>query len=66
MIVSLVVAFWSLVGDGTIQLSQYLIFFSLMMISAAGMVWRIFRLTPQAATTDKLQAGIHRVTFGGL
>lgn len=65
IIAALVIAFWSLVGDGTIQLSQYLIFVSFMMISAAGMVWRIWKLTPQAQAVplDRLQPGIYRVTF---
>jgi hypothetical protein len=40
VIASLIIAFWSLVGDGTLLLSQYLVFVSLLLVSAAGMVWR--------------------------
>ena len=67
IIVSLVVAFWSLVGDGTIQFSQYLVFLACMLISAAGMVWRILKLTPQnrAVPVERLQPGIYRVSFRG-
>lgn len=67
IIISLVVAFGSLVGDGTIPLSQYLVFVSLMSISAAGMVWRIRKLTPQAQAipADRLRPGAYRVSFRG-
>lgn len=67
IIVSLVVAFWSLVGDGTIAFSQYLIFVSFMLISAAGMVWRIWKFAPQpqAIAAERLQPGVYRVSFRG-
>jgi hypothetical protein len=65
VVTSLAVAFGSLVGDGTMQLSQYLVFLSFMMISAAGMVWRIWRLRPQAIPAERLQAGVYRVSFRG-
>jgi hypothetical protein len=67
IIISLVVAFGSLVGDGTIPFSQYLVFVSLMSISAAGMIWRIRKLTPQAqaVSADRLQPGAYRVSFRG-
>lgn len=66
IIISLIVSFWSLVGDGTIELSQYLIFVSLMLISAGGMVWRLWKLTPQGqVAADRLQPGAYRVSFRG-
>jgi hypothetical protein len=64
-IASLVLSFWSLVGDGTIQFSQYLVFLAFMLISAAGMVWRIWKLGPraQAVPVERLQPGVYRVSF---
>jgi hypothetical protein len=53
------------VGDGTIQFSQYLVFLVFMLISAAGMVWRIWKLGPraQAVPAERLQPGVYRVSF---
>jgi hypothetical protein len=67
VIACFVVAFASLVGDGTIQLSQYLIFLAMMLISAGGMVWRIVRLTPrpQPIAVERLAPGAYRVSFRG-
>jgi hypothetical protein len=64
-IASLILSFWSLVGDGTIQFSQYLVFVAFMLISAAGMVWRIWKLAPraQAVPVERLQPGTYRVSF---
>jgi hypothetical protein len=65
-IAALIVAFWSLVSDGTLPLSQYLVFLSLMLVSAGGMVWRIWKLNPEKHTkaSDRLQPGVYRVSFG--
>lgn len=66
-IASLVLSFWSLVGDGTIEFSQYMVFVAFMLISAAGMVWRIWKLAPRAQVVpiERLQPGIYRVSFRG-
>jgi hypothetical protein len=66
VVASLVVAFWSLVTDGTLGLSQYLVFLSLMLISAGAMVWRIVKLAPHEEDEEKrLEPGVYRVSFGG-
>ena len=66
VIASLILAFWPLVGDGTLPLSQYLVFVALLLVSAGGMVWRICKLHPRDAVTAecKLQPGVYRVSFG--
>jgi hypothetical protein len=48
VIVSLIVAFWSVVQDGTLPLSQYLVFVAFLLVSAGGLVWRILKLAPKA------------------
>lgn len=66
IIAALVLAFGTLVSDGTLPLAQYLIFLSLMLVSAGGMLWRIWRLTPERiAAPGRLQPGVYRVSFGG-
>lgn len=45
VIAALIIAFWSLVGDGTLPLSQYLVFVAFMLVSASGLVWRILNPT---------------------
>ncbi len=66
VIASLIIAFWSLVGDGTLSISQYLVFVSLLLVSAAGMVWRIWKLSPRGELRPvRLKSGrAYRVTFG--
>lgn len=65
VIVSLMIAFWSLVSDGTIRLSEYLIFVLFLLISSGAIVWRIFRLTPDGHTVReaRLKPGCYRVSF---
>jgi hypothetical protein len=46
VIASLAIAFWSLTGDGTLALSEYLVFAGLLLVSAAGLVWRIVKAAP--------------------
>lgn len=46
VIAALSIAFGSLVTDGTLPLSQYLVFFAFLMMSASVLVWRIFKLAP--------------------
>lgn len=66
VVASLVVSFWSLVSDGTLPLSQYLVFLSLMLVSAGAMVWRIVRLSPDEGVEEKrLEPGVYRVSFRG-
>ncbi len=66
VIVALIVAFGSLVSDGTLPLAQYLIFVSLMLVSAGAMVWRIRKLTPDGLLIrERLKPGAYRVSFGG-
>lgn len=65
IIVSLMVAFWSLASDGTIRLSEYLIFLSFLLISASAMIWRICTLAPnnRKVAAARLQPGSYRVSF---
>jgi len=49
VIAGLMIAFGSLVSDGTLPLSQYLMFFVFLMLSASALVWRIFKLPPTHA-----------------
>jgi hypothetical protein len=67
MIVALAIAFASLASDGTIQLSQYLVFLSLMLVSAGGIVWRLKKLTPGSKMQgeERVKPGVYRVLFGG-
>jgi hypothetical protein len=46
VIAALTIAFGSLVNDGTLPLSQYLVFFAMLMVGASVLVWRIFKLAP--------------------
>jgi hypothetical protein len=68
VIASLIIAFWSLVGDGTILMSEYLVFVSLLLVSAAGIAWRLWKLTPggeMRTSFTRLKPGqVYRVTFG--
>jgi len=66
VIASLIIAFWTLVGDGTILLSEYMVFVSLLLVSAAGMIWRIRKLAPGGEMLPaRLKPGrAYRVTFG--
>jgi FtsH-binding integral membrane protein len=50
MIACLIIAFGTLVTDGTLPLSQYLFFVALLLVSVSGLVWRIFKLAPARAT----------------
>jgi hypothetical protein len=64
IIASFILAFWSLVGDGTLRLSQYLVFVALLLISAGGMVWRLWKLGPaRDGVARVLEPGAYRVTF---
>jgi hypothetical protein len=65
IVASLTVAFWRLASDGTIRISEYLIFVSFLLVSAGAMLWRIFRLAPETpkAAEERLQPGIYRVSF---
>ena len=66
VVASLIVSFWSLVSDGTLPLSQYLVFVSFLLVSAAAMVWRIWKLSPNGEKASKgLEPGVYRVSFGG-
>ncbi|HSZ16501.1 MAG TPA: hypothetical protein VK764_05335 [Terracidiphilus sp.] len=66
VIAALIVAFWTLVADGTLPLAQYMVFVALLLVSAGGMVWRIWKLYPResAAGARKLPPGAYRVSFG--
>jgi hypothetical protein len=66
IIASLIIAFWTLVGDGTIPFSDYLVFVSLLLVSAAGMAWRIWKLGPggELRTVPLKPGQAYRVTFG--
>jgi hypothetical protein len=46
MIAALIVACWALVVDGTLQLFDYAVFVSFLMVGAGALVWRIFNLPP--------------------
>jgi hypothetical protein len=66
VVISLILSFWSLVTDGTLPLSQYLVFVSFLLVSAGGMVWRLWKLDPRRTATlpPSLEPGLYRVTFG--
>ena len=46
MIAALIVACWALVVDGTLQLFDYAVFVSFLLVGAGALVWRIFNLPP--------------------
>ena len=41
---SLIVAVWTLVADGTLRLSDYLVFVAFLLVSAGGLAWRLGNL----------------------
>lgn len=59
LIACLIIAFWSLVGDGTLPISQYLVFVAFLLVSAGGLVWRILKLAPtrRAKSAEPQQPG---------
>jgi hypothetical protein len=66
VVTALALAFGTLVSDGTLPLSQYLVFVSFLAISAGAMVWRMVKLTPDGRSIEKrLQAGVYRISFHG-
>jgi hypothetical protein len=67
IIASLIVAFGSLVSDGTVPFSQYLVFLAFMLVSATGLVWRMLKLAPggKLKSDARVRAGAYRVSFGG-
>jgi hypothetical protein len=46
MIACLMIAFWALVGDGTLPLSMYLGFAAVLLVGAGVLVWRILKPAP--------------------
>ncbi len=44
MIAALIGASWTLVTDGTLRLSEFLIFAAFLLAGAGGLVWRILKL----------------------
>ena len=60
LIACLIIAFWSLVGDGTLPISQYLVFVAFLVVSAGGLVWRILKLAPtrRAKSGEPQQPGV--------
>lgn len=44
MLAALMIAPYSLVGDGTLKLSDYLVFVGFLLVSAWGLAWRLLRL----------------------
>lgn len=66
LIAALILAFWTLVSDGTLPLSQYLFFVAMLLISAAALVWRLRHLSPAGEDSERrLPPGVYRVVFGG-
>lgn len=63
MIAALILAFGSLVTDGTLLLAQYLVFVAFLLVSAGGLVWRLCVLH-STDHADRVQPGAYRVTFG--
>jgi hypothetical protein len=47
-----IISFWTLVGDGMLTLSQYLVFVAFLLVSAGGLVWRILKLAPSRGATS--------------
>jgi hypothetical protein len=50
VIASLIMAFGLLVSDGTLRLSDYLVFVAFLLVSAGGLVWRLLKLAPNCGT----------------
>jgi hypothetical protein len=46
IIASFMMAAWPFVSDGTLRLSDYLVFVALLLVSAGALVWRLVRLAP--------------------
>ncbi len=61
IIACLIIAFWSLVGDGTVPISQYLVFVAFLLVGAGGLVWRILKLAPtrRAKSGEPQQPGTY-------
>jgi hypothetical protein len=59
LILSLILAFWSLVADGALPLSTYLVFVGILLVSVGGLVWRIVKLpaTRRAKSEEPRQPG---------
>lgn len=49
VIAALMVAFAGMVSDGTLPRAQYLVFAAFLLVSAAALAWRIFKLSPARA-----------------
>ena len=69
VVVSLIISFGCLVSDGTLPLSQYLVFLLLMLVSGAAIVWRIWNLVPDGSTIrkedERVAPGEYRISFKG-
>jgi hypothetical protein len=46
MISALIVACWSLVADGELPLSDYLLFVAFLLVCASALAWQIWKLAP--------------------
>ena len=53
VVASFIIAFWSLVSDGTLTVFEYLVFVACLLVSAGGLVWRILKLAP----THRIKSG---------
>ncbi|HEY6491434.1 MAG TPA: hypothetical protein VIY99_20065 [Terracidiphilus sp.] len=63
MIAALILAFGSLVTDGTLLFAQYLVFVAFLLVSAGGLAWRLCKLH-STDNAGRVQPGVYRVTFG--
>lgn len=68
VVTSLIISFGCLVSDGTLPLSQYLVFLLLMVVCAGAMVWRIWNLVPDERTIrgeedERVKPGEYRISF---
>jgi hypothetical protein len=50
VIACFLIAFGSLVIDGSLRLSEYLVFVSFLLVSAGGLGWRMWKLAPGRGT----------------
>ncbi len=53
VIAALMIAFASLVVDGTLRFSQYLVFAAFLLVGGAVLLWRIFDLAPTRSRVRK-------------
>jgi hypothetical protein len=64
VIAALMIAFGSLVIDGSLPLSQYLVFATFLLVSAGGLGWRMWRLAPGRTANPQNRSNGATSSFG--